>query len=208
MKLPKVESLIITVFFLCIALWAISKCSSKRSEVVRPGRDAEEEPVERPVQRDTVYVPQPQAQPVQPQNYATPTTTTPTRGMPKLENPPPASAEPAATTVPGVRPTLSNQTQAPAPAAAAPKYTTLFVTIDGLKVRKEPNLKSDVVTRLKLDESVYFLNKKSEKPEEINLGYEKVTDYWVKIRTKAGKEGWVFGAGVHYYKMKRKGVME
>jgi hypothetical protein len=32
---------------------------------------------------------------------------------------------------------------------------------------------------------------------------EKVTDYWVKVRTASGKTGWVFGAGLHYYKMKR-----
>ncbi|MCB9333816.1 MAG: SH3 domain-containing protein, partial [Lewinellaceae bacterium] len=82
------------------------------------------------------------------------------------------------------------------------------VTINGLKMRKEPNLKSGVVTRLKLDEEVFFLNEKSEKRDTINLGYETVAEYWVKVRTKSGKDGWVFGAGVHYFKMKRKGVME
>lgn len=70
-------------------------------------------------------------------------------------------------------------------------------------MRKFPDLKSAVVTQLKLYEPVYFLNKKSEKPQQITFGKEKITDYWVKIRTKSGKEGWVFGAGVHYYKVKR-----
>ncbi|MEI2765572.1 MAG: SH3 domain-containing protein [Dermatophilaceae bacterium] len=74
-------------------------------------------------------------------------------------------------------------------------------------MRKQPNLKGEVLETLKLYDPVSFLNQKSEKAEEISLGLEKVTDHWVKIRTKAGKEGWVFGAGVHYYKMKRKGVM-
>jgi len=75
-------------------------------------------------------------------------------------------------------------------------------------MRKQPGLKGELVAQLDLYEQVYFLNQKSEKTEEISLGYEKVTDHWVKVRTKSGREGWVFGAGVHYYKMKRKGVME
>lgn len=202
MRLPKVESLIITVFFLCIALWAVSKCSSKRSQFAQRDRDTVDEE-DRPVRRDTVYVPQaapqtpaPQQPAPQPQTYTAPQQTPGV--LPKLQNQP-VQTEPAATSGPA--------TQASNPAASA-KYSTLFVTIDGLKVRKEPNLKGALVTKLDLYEQVYFLNKKSEKPEEISLGYEKVTDYWVKIRTKSGKEGWVFGAGVHYYKMKRKGVME
>lgn len=217
MKLPKVESLIITVFFFCIALWAISKCSAQRSQLTERLGDAMSQEDERPVRRDTVFVPQPQpaqqSQPVQPQNYSTPQSApAPSTGLPKLQNPPPESTTPpAGAPIPGAQesvPKLSNQTSKPSGATATTQYSTLFITIDGLKLRKEPNLKSSVVTKLKLDEQVFFLNKKSEKPEEINLGYEKVTDYWVKIRTKSGKEGWVFGAGVHYYKMKRKGVME
>lgn len=204
MKIPRVESVIVIVFFLCIALWAISKCSSRRDQSLRSERFASEEADERPQKRDTVYIPQPQAQPV-PQPQEQPTVTTPAKGLPKLQNPTPA-AEPTAAE-PATRPVLSNEPQAAPPPASA-KYSTLFVTIDGLNMRKEPNRKSPVVARLKLDEQVFFLNKKSEQPEEINLGYEKVTDYWVNVRTKSGKEGWVFGAGVHYYKMKRKGVME
>ncbi|MCC6447886.1 MAG: SH3 domain-containing protein [Chitinophagaceae bacterium] len=206
MRLPKVESLIITVFFLCIALWAVSKCSSKRSLITQRDRDTVDEE-DRPVRRDTVYVPQPapqtpvQQQPVQPpQTYSAPQTTPGV--LPKLQNQPAQTATPD----PAAGAATSGQTTAATNPTA--KYSTLFVTIDGLKVRKTPSLKGALVTKLDLYEQVYFLNKKSEKPEEISLGYEKVTDYWVKIRTKSGKEGWVFGAGVHYYKMKRKGVLE
>ena len=94
--------------------------------------------------------------------------------------------------------------------ATAPKTggATLYVTIEGLKMRKEPGLKSESVAKLALYEPVTFLNQKTEWTQEISLGYEKATDHWVKVRNKAGKEGWVFGAGVHYYKMKRKGVLE
>ena len=74
-------------------------------------------------------------------------------------------------------------------------------------MRKEPGLKGEAVEQLKLYEPVTFLNQKTEWKQEISLGYEKVTDHWVKIRTASGKVGWVFGAGVHFYKTKREGVI-
>jgi len=203
MKLPKLESVIITVFFLCIALWAISKCTSRRIQLGKTAPDPLENADERPDQSDLSTAPANQ---------------TTDRGLPKLQNQPLPVAEPAPvattppvkTTPPGTIPKLTKEPPAAPVSAAKPAeaYSSLFVTINGLKMRKEPNLKAAVVTRLKLDEEVFFLNEKSEKPEEINLGYETATDYWVKVRSKSGKAGWVFGAGLHYYKMKRKGVLE
>lgn len=215
MKLPRIESLIILVFFGCVVLWGISKCSSRRSDLVRRVREATDEEIdERPVRRDTIRIPANNAESV-PAPASNPTPLQHTTPAPAL--PTPVATTPATTTVPGTRParpTLSNQSPSNTPAPAATgtvatttKYSSLYVTIDGLKLRKQPGLKGEVVATLELYEEVYFLNKKTEKTEEISLGLEKVTDHWVKIRTKAGKEGWVFGAGVHYYKMKRKGVM-
>ena len=213
MKLPRLESLIIMVFFGCVALWGISKCSSKRSEIGSRLRNLDEknDAEDRPPRRDTVYVPQ---NPAPVQNSAPvstqPTTLAPTT-TPGAAPAQPGAQRPVVTRTPSATPTTTPTGSQPAAQPAQPsgqKYSTLYVTIDGLKLRKEPTLKSDVVAKLELYEPVYFLNQKTEKTEEINLGYEKVTDHWVKVRTKAGKEGWVFGAGVHYYKMKLKGVME
>lgn len=197
MKIPRLESLIILVFFGCVALWGISKCSGRRAELAPTLTDNETDPEERPTRRDTVFVPQKPA----PTPYTAPTQTpsTPAPGSP-------APSRPAPTPTP--QPTTSTPRQPAAQPKPNPQYSTLYATIDGIKVRKQPNLKAAVVTKLELYEAVSFLNQKSEKTEEISLGYEKVTDHWVKIRTKDGKEGWVFGAGVHYYKMKRKGVMD
>lgn len=204
MKIPKAETLIIFVFLGCVALWAMSKCSAKRSDLVRHVQENDEnETDERPVRRDTIIVQQPAPQPVQQQ---------PVNTQSPSPAPPPATTTTPATS-PGTKPTrpaLSSQPAATSaqPAASTSSGSTLFVTIDGLKVRKEPGLKSETVAKLALYEPVTFLNKKTEWTQEISLGYEKVTDHWVKIKTRSGKEGWVFGAGVHYYKMKRQGVME
>lgn len=208
MNLPKAETLILFAFLICIALWAMSKCSERRADAVRrvrtiEGSDAED----RPAKPDTVVV----------------------QAAPKISNetevedpavPPVAHANPgpASSPKPGAvpkRPVLTNEISKPvAPVVSSSNSgsssgnSTLFVTIDGLKVRKEPGLKGESVAELKLYEPVTFLNKKTEWTQEISLGYEKVKDHWVKVRTQSGKEGWVFGAGVHYYKMKRQGVLE
>jgi hypothetical protein len=205
MKIPKVETLIIIAFFGIVALWAVSKCSSKRIDYAKKAKYTDEEADERPQKKDTTRVP----------IAAAPTQTLPVPSSSPPATQQPTTQNPAPTTTPGVapkRPSLTPQNTAP-PAStetstSANKYSTLFVTIDGLKVRKEPSLKGALVTKLDLYQQVYFLNQKTEKTETISLGTEKVTDHWVKIRTKEGKEGWVFGAGVHYYKMKRKGTLE
>ena len=211
MKLPRAESLIIFVFFGCVVLWGISKCSSRRSDLVRHIREVTDEDSEdRPVRRDTIRLPANNPQQVQvPVN-----TQIPGQQPVNTTAPPPVPAGTTASPVviPGTkpaRPSISNETKpaATTTTSSGTKYSTLYVTIDGLKVRKQPNLKGEVLETLELYDQVSFLNQKSEKTEEISLGLEKVTDHWVKVRTKSGKDGWVFGAGVHYYKMKRKGVM-
>lgn len=210
MKLPKSESLILLAFIGCVAVWAISKCSAVRSDAVRRVRElTDEDSDDRPPRRDTVVLTR---QPV-------PASPAPTVAPVNTERPGPAPVPHAAPSSGGNAASPQPARPGKTPAATPPppttanssesiKYSTLYVTIDGLKLRKEPSLKGAVVAALELYEPVQFLNKKSEKTEEISLGYEKVTDHWVKVRTKSGKEGWVFGAGVHYYKMKRKGVME
>lgn len=207
MKLPRTESLILFAFLGCVALWGISKCSEQRTDTVRRVRDlaADDDQEERPARPDTVVAPKPQA----------------TQQTPVVQQPQPAAAPPpqptqytTTTPKPGAaptKPTLQNPapvTAKPAEPAAAKTGSVLYVAIDGLKVRKEPGLKGETVEQLKLYDQVTFLNQKTEWKQEINLGKETVNDHWVKIRTAAGKTGWVFGAGVHYYKMKREGVVE
>ena len=199
MKIPRSESLIFFAFIACVALWAISKCAAQRSDLVRRVRNIEtdEKTAERPAKHDstaTVPLQQPEAKTA----VAAPQPTVP---APIQYNSAPRQ--------PGSKPDRPTITAESAPkSAASPKKTgtTLYVTIDGLKLREQPGLKGEAIEQLKLYAPVTFLQQKTEWKQELSLGLEKVTDHWVKIRTESGKTGWVFGAGLHFYKMKRGGV--
>lgn len=161
--LPKVELLIIAVFFISFLAWVIPKCSSRVVPDEEPTTETESPDL------DTVAV---------------------------------------TTTVTTVDTTQAN-INVPTPARTVTKeVNSLWITINNLKVRKTPDLKSDVITQLPLFEKVYYMEEVTDSLYEINLGYETATEPYVKIRTKRGIEGWVYGAGVNYIKKKRSGVME
>ncbi len=82
------------------------------------------------------------------------------------------------------------------------KRTVLYVLLDGLKLRKGHHLDSSVVKTLKLNDEVYFLGATTDFKQKINLGDRVAFEPWVKVRAYTGHEGWVYGAGVHYFKPK------
>ena len=86
------------------------------------------------------------------------------------------------------------------------KVTPLYSTIDGLNVRSGPSLKRGVLARLPLYAEVTFTGERTDSLYEIDLGEITPKAPWVKIRMADGKEGWVYGAGVSYYKFKLEGV--
>ncbi|PHI19751.1 hypothetical protein CEQ90_11010 [Lewinellaceae bacterium SD302] len=86
------------------------------------------------------------------------------------------------------------------------EVTKLYVTFDGLNVRSGPGLNFGKVDRLDLYTAVEFLNEVTDSSYTISLGQITPTEPWIKIKTPKGKEGWVFGAGVDYYKRKLEGV--
>jgi uncharacterized protein YgiM (DUF1202 family) len=118
-----------------------------------------------------------------------------------------ATAEPNHTFPSGEAPQLSTNTPtANQPTVSQqPKYSKLYVTIDGLKMRSGPSLDSTVVSQMKLFEQVDFLNEFTDSTYQINLGYEMADEPWFKIQHR-GKVGWVYGAGVNFYKKKREGA--
>ena len=82
----------------------------------------------------------------------------------------------------------------------------LFITIDKLNFRTEPRLGSEVIGQFSLFDEVYFLNEVTDSSYTVNLGRQLATEPYVKVRSQAGKVGWVYGAGVHYYKRRHPGV--
>ncbi|MEM7572816.1 MAG: SH3 domain-containing protein [Bacteroidota bacterium] len=85
-------------------------------------------------------------------------------------------------------------------------YTPLYVCTDFANVRSGPGLNFGKVERLALYDEVEYLNEKTDSTYQIDLGEITPDAPWVKIRTSAGKEGWVYGACVHYYKYRLEGV--
>ena len=88
------------------------------------------------------------------------------------------------------------------------EVSILYAVVEGLKLRKGPTRDSSIIQQLTLNEPIYFLNKVSPFKEKINMGTYIADEPWIKIRTKKGQEGWVYGAGVNYYKVTPRAIEE
>ena len=101
-------------------------------------------------------------------------------------------------------PRLQRDTVLTAPTAdslpAAPAASRLYVTIDGLNLRREPGLSGPIIVKLALFDEIYYAEEVTDSTFRVNLGRAEVDEPYVKVRTKAGTTGWVYGAGVNYYR--------
>jgi hypothetical protein len=89
-------------------------------------------------------------------------------------------------------------------AVVAPSGPTLYVTIENLNLRTQPNVSGKLLGRLHLYEPVTFLSEVTETTQQVTLANGEVTNEpWIKIRTQKGVSGWVYGAGISFYKKKR-----
>jgi len=86
------------------------------------------------------------------------------------------------------------------------RITPLFVTIEGLAMREGPGLNNKILTRLSLFEEISFMNEVTDSLYTIKLGTITPTEPWIKVRSRKGQIGWVYGAGVDYYKRKFEGL--
>lgn len=102
-----------------------------------------------------------------------------------------------------IAPTSSDKTvkKTPKTKTVIKEVSLLYAVVDGLKLRNGPTRDSSIVQQLTLNEPIYFLNEVSDFKEQINMGTYVADEPWVKVRTKKGFEGWVYGAGVNYYKV-------
>ena len=78
--------------------------------------------------------------------------------------------------------------------------TKLYAWVDNLNLRSEPTTKSEVVVEIKEGTQLTFLNEKTEYTERINLRGQLFNEPWLKVKTEDGKEAWVYGGAVKFYK--------
>ena len=81
-----------------------------------------------------------------------------------------------------------------------PTVTKLYAWVDNLNLRSEPTTKSEIVAEIKEGTQLTFLNEKTEYTERINLRGQLYNEPWLKVKTPDGKEAWVFGGAVKFYK--------
>lgn len=219
---PNMETAIIFVFLICLALWGMSRCKKKKEEAaLRTATDANVVPLDTallsPAAAKTRIAAKPnqaanaqQLQPLPPQYQQTqvPLPGVPTNTPAVQPNNVPQSYSATTTSPANTRPTT---TRPAATAKSAPETTTtprpsntmLYVLIDGLNIRAKADLKAKSKGKLKLNDQVYFLEEATEQAQTVRLANgTSVTKPWFKIQTKRGTVGWVHGSGVDFYKRK------
>lgn len=157
---PKVEVIIVGVFFLIFTFWAFKKCSNTRTQFI----EKEQREKQYKAEQDSIN-----------------------RMLQAKRRQDSLSAQGAS---------ASRQP------SSGESLSRLYVTIAGLKMRKSPELNAEVIEELPLFDEVFYLNEVTAFTQEINLGKAIANEPWVKIQTRRGRAGWVFGAGVNYYKKK------
>ena len=216
------------IFLLVIVVGVLAvgymKCQSDRaSYLTKDSTEKYDYGNERPFKHDSLQGIETESKP-KPNEYSAP----PVGGEATVGTPQKTTAQPSSGSTPNLKdtdigrpekvssepvPSTVTPSAPAAPSGAQAKATTvysdrsiLYVTIDRLKLRTEPNLKSKTLRRLKLHEKVYFANERTDFKEEINLGLEMAYEPWLKVETLDGKVGWVYGAGVDIMKTVREGV--
>ena len=222
---PNIETAVIAIFILCVALWGASRCKKKKEEASL--RNATEntvsliDTVSSPAATRTVVPPLP------PRTVATAPVVDPSNPPPSTINNPngiPQSYSTTPTPLPS-SPTTVRQTPVPMPSTtqttpqmgrqtatttttpkAAPAEqggASLYVLINGLNVRGKPDLKAKSLGKLKLNDQVTFMQEVTDIPQPVRLANgTTVSKPWFKIKTKRGTIGWVHGSGVDFYKRK------
>jgi len=164
-KNPRLELLVIAVFFLLFCVWGVSHCNNKRAELRKKLETAAMEDR----MQDSIDRANAMAKPL----------------------PPKDTVQPAA--------------QAAKVEVIREQVTPLYVVLDELNMRAEPKLNAKLLARLKLYDELVFLNEVTDFKQEINIGNAVYNEPWIKVKNKRGQVGWVYGAGVHYHKIRREG---
>lgn len=182
----KFEVLFIVVLFLGFFAWAFSKCSMRGTAPVTPSNDSTELTNE-----DTS------------EDFSPAAANNPNSPTYNLDEVAPSNNTPAVSAPTGGEVEVVSRPGSNASSNSRRSYTPLYVTLQDLKVRKGPSRDSAIMSVLQLNEEVMFMEKRTDFRERINIGTETTNEPWVYIQTKKGHKGWVYGAGIHYFKWDR-----
>ena len=83
------------------------------------------------------------------------------------------------------------------------EITPLYVNIEELNFRTGPSLNHKIIRKLSMYERVDFMNEITDSIQRIEMPWGMTEEPWIKVKSLQGELGWVYGAGVHYYKINR-----
>ena len=93
---------------------------------------------------------------------------------------------------------ISNDSLAP----VVDNTVTVYAWVDKLRMRTAPDTKSDVVAEIPEGGAMTYLEEKTDFTQQITLRGKSYDEPWLKVKTKEGKIGWVYGGGVKFYQPK------
>ncbi len=83
-----------------------------------------------------------------------------------------------------------------------PRTVQIYTWVNKLRIRAQPDTKSDIIAELSEGEALTYLGEKTDFTQKINMRGSVQDEPWLKVQTKTGEIGWVFGGGVKFYSPK------
>jgi hypothetical protein len=77
---------------------------------------------------------------------------------------------------------------------------TFYTVVPDVKIRAQPGLDAKVLGKIPKDIAVTYLNVRTDKTQKVTIDNIPHDEPWLKIRTKKGTVGWVYGGTVRGYK--------
>ncbi|MBP7821498.1 MAG: SH3 domain-containing protein [Saprospiraceae bacterium] len=181
----RIEVFAILGFFLLFMMWSISKCKKTKAEFA----EKELSEIEQGSADSLASNDQPNDEGIIPS----------TSIIDKNVKPDPTTTKaPAATT-----PKPQASVEPPSRFSGEGGKAKLYVVINQLNLRTSPGLNATLIAKLNLFDEVLFTGEVTDTTSKINLGGVMANEPWIRVQTSNGKIGWVYGAGVSYYKKKK-----
>lgn len=86
------------------------------------------------------------------------------------------------------------------PVVDASTKQRVYVAMDSLKMRSGPSKDSTMVAILRINEELLFTGERTAGLTKMKLDDVVYNEPWVRVKSQKGKQGWVYGAGVRFYK--------